>query len=99
MQIHIRDNRLVITGNVKSIQDSEEIKRALQDIAKDHISIELILLDSISLTSSVIGFLVKLAQKDRKNILLKVADNQLYDLLQDLNLYTIFPIEKIQNED
>lgn len=99
MQIHIRDNRLVITGNVKSIQDSEEIKKALQDIAKDHISIELILLDSISLTSSVIGFLVKLAQKDRKNILLKVADNQLYDLLQDLNLYTIFPIEKIQNED
>jgi len=99
MQIHIQDNRLVITGNVKSIQDSEEIKRALQDIAKDHISIELILLDSISLTSSVIGFLVKLAQKDRKNILLKVADNQLYDLLQDLNLYTIFPIEKIQNED
>lgn len=99
MQIHIRDNRLIITGNVKSIQDSEEIKRALQDIAKDHISIELILLDSISLTSSVIGFLVKLAQKDRKNILLKVADNQLYDLLQDLNLYTIFPIEKIQNED
>ena len=68
MQIHIRDNRLVITGNVKSIQDSEEIKRALQDIAKDHINIELILLDSISLTSSVIGFLVKLAQKDRKNI-------------------------------
>lgn len=99
MQIHIRNNQLVITGNVKSIQDSEEIKKTLQHIANDHASIELILLDSISLTSSVIGFLVKLAQKDRKNILLKVADNQLYDLLQDLNLYTIFPIEKIQNED
>jgi len=95
MELQIQNNELIIKGNVKSIQDAETIKEALEKIAKKYTSIKIVLQDSISLTSSVIGYLVKLAQKDGKNITLKVANEELYELLRDLDLHTIFKIQRL----
>ncbi len=95
MELQIQNNELIIKGNVKSIQDAEAIKEALEKIAKNYTSVKVILQDSISLTSSVIGYLVKLAQKDGKNITLKIANEELYELLQDLGLHTTFKIQRL----
>lgn len=44
--------------------------------------------DSFSMPSSVIGFLLKLKQKETIRIRMQVGDQRLFTLLNDLNLVT-----------
>lgn len=95
MHLRKEKNTIIVEGNIKTIQDSETLKSEIKDVSKECDAIELVLQDSISITSSVIGFLVKLSQKDKKDITLKVTNETLYELLHDLNLHTIFHIQKV----
>jgi len=95
MELNVSGTRVVVKGNVKSISDFNDIKNAVDGIisTSKHVVIELV--DSISLTSSVIGYLSKLVNVDGTMIELYVGDKDLYELLSDLGLINLFRVKKI----
>ena len=93
MQISTSGNVVTIEGNIKSVSDFQEIKSTI-DAINDK-SITLIIKDSFAITSSVIGYLNKLIHKDGVTIHMSVHDSRLYDLLNDLNLISLFNVRKV----
>lgn len=84
---------LTITGNIKSIEDSLKIKEKINKILQgDNCRIKLNIVDSFSMTSTVIGFLMKLAHHDKVQITLSIGDHRLYELLDELNLVQLFNV-------
>jgi hypothetical protein len=94
MQIEQKNkNELSITGNIKSIEDGLEIKAAVGDLqSKGATSIVLKIVDSFSMTSTVIGHLMKLVNIDKVMISLVVGDERLYSLLEELSLIKQFNV-------
>ena len=86
MEIKISSNTMTITGNIKSIHDFQEIKNSLESMKSLNARINIEITDSISVTSSVIGYLNKLVLKDKTKLSVKVGNKQLMELFEDLNL-------------
>ena len=94
MEIASSSNNVTINGNIKSVGDFQEIKKHLDEIINEHKTIKLNIVDSLSITSSVIGYLNKLVLKDNITIQMRVGDAQLLNLLDDLNLISTFNAHK-----
>jgi len=94
MELQISSNILTIAGNIKSISDFQAIKQGIDDVAVAHKSIHLNIVDSLSITSSVIGYLNKLVLKDNIDLHINVGNEQLLDLLDDLNLTAMFKAKR-----
>ena len=92
-----RDNSLLtIKGNIKSVSDYTEIQGHLQSaIANGSDSITIKVVDSISITSSVIGIFLKVIKKDGIALSVQVGNKHLYDLLNELNLLAVFNVRQI----
>lgn len=90
MEIVTSSNTVTITGNIKSINDYQSIKSTLDGLKGSNSTIVLELKDSISITSSIIGYFNKLVLKDKINVQMKVGNPQLMELLDDLNLTKTF---------
>lgn len=83
-----------IEGVIKSVSDSQAIKDALNSCgAIKYVNIEI--LDSFSITSSVIGFLLKKKQGDKVGLSIKVNDARIYELFQSLNLVEVLNVKKV----
>ena len=95
MQLTTSSNSVTIVGNIKSVNDYQEIKNALNGIIETHKEVNMILKDSLSITSSVIGYLNKLVLKDGIKINMQVGDILLMELLEDLSLQSVFNARKI----
>lgn len=90
-------SEISVLGHIKSIEDYHAIKVVVRDlIGKGNSSLTINIPDSISMTSSVIGFLLKLVYVDKVTISMRVRDERLYDLLDILNLITAFNITKMK---
>lgn len=86
-------SELTITGNIKSIDDCSTIKERVQAvISKGLTEIIINIPESFSMPSSVIGFLLKLKQKESIRLKIIVGDQRLYTLLNDLNLLSDFGV-------
>ena len=98
MQIKkIGSNELVITGNIKSIEDSAEIKKAIDALVKEGATnLVLRIQDSFSMTSTVIGFLMKLVNINKVTLSTVVGDGRLYQLLEELSLVQAFNIRLVE---
>ena len=94
MELKISGNTLIIKGNIKSIEDYEKIRNAIEDIKQTNNFIHLDIEDSISITSSLIGYLYKLVEKDKINLSMEVKSDILYEILEDLNLIGKFNVRK-----
>jgi hypothetical protein len=94
MKISINGNRVTITGNIKTITDFQTIKTNLDSLMAKEKNIIIHLVDSMSMTSSVIGYFNKLILKDKINISMRIENTQLIELLQDLNLEKLFKVQK-----
>jgi hypothetical protein len=82
---------LTITGNIKSIDDSILIKDAINAIRKDGAqSLRMNIKDSFSITSTVIGYLMKLVHHDKVMLSMTIGDQRLYELLLELNIAQTF---------
>ena len=82
---------LTIIGNIKSIEDGAEIKNAVNALIKNGVkSVTLTIRDSFSMTSTVIGHLMKVVNLDKVAVSLVVGDARLYQLLEDLSLVQAF---------
>ena len=95
MELSSSSNSVTINGNIKSINDFQDIKICLDDIKAQHSDITINIIDSLSMTSSVIGYFNKLVLKDGINLTLKIGNAQLMDLLNDLNLSSTFNTKKV----
>ena len=95
MQVTMSSNTLTIVGNIKSVNDYQDIKTSLNSIVDDFKEINVIIKDSLSITSSVIGYLNKLVLKDGVKINMSIGNAQLLELLEDLNLNSVFNARKI----
>ncbi|WP_418640929.1 hypothetical protein [Sulfurimonas sp. ST-27] len=95
MTISVSANTVTINGNIKSIQDYQQIKETIDTLRTTHRHIVLIIKDSISITSSVIGYLNKLVLKDNVDLHVEVGDEQLMELFEDLNLVSLFHVKKV----
>jgi len=94
MEISTSGNTVTIAGNIKSVSDYQTIKTSLDALIRNS-SIVINITDSISITSSVIGYFNKLVLKDKINIEMNIGNEQLMELLQDLNLASIFNARKV----
>ena len=90
MDISSSGNTVTITGNIKNVSDFQSIKSTIDSMKNSTSTITLDIQDSISITSSVIGYLNKLVLKDQVNLSMKIGDAQLMHLLEDLNLIDTF---------
>ena len=95
MEISISSNIISIEGNIKSVTDFQKIKQLFDGAISEHKLIVINIINSLSITSSVIGYLNKLVLKDGINIQMKVGDSQLLELLDDLGLISTFNARKI----
>jgi len=90
MEISSTDNQITIAGNIKTVSDYQEIKTRIDSVISQHKTITVNIKDSISITSSVIGYFTKIVMKDKIGLTMMVGNSQLLDLLDDLSLKSVF---------
>lgn len=95
MEIRHRSDDFLIEGNIKTIGDFHEIKHALDGFIKHKTSVKLTIKDSISITSSVIGYLTKLVLKDKIDVSVYVGNSELINLFEDLGLRELLHVRSI----
>jgi len=85
-----------IEENIKSLSDNDIIKIAIEDAwnANSDKPIEIHIKDSFIITSSVIGFLIKFIKKDKMPITLYITNDELYEMMDDMNLIQALNIKK-----
>ncbi len=82
-----------VEGNIKGLKDVNKIKDAIESFNLengDRFSIEI--KDSFSMPSALIGYLMKLIQKDEIKLNICACDARLVELLDDLGLTKAFNI-------
>jgi len=95
MDIVVSSNTVTVAGNIKSVSDFQQLKSTLDKVTSEHNSITLNITDSISITSSVIGYLNKLVLKDGINMQMNIGNSQLMELLHELSLDSVFKARKV----
>jgi hypothetical protein len=95
MDISVAQNNVTIAGNIKSVADYQAIKSSMDSLISSYDNIVVNIPDSISVTSSVIGYFTKLVQKEGITLTVKVGDATLYELFDELNLVKLFNVRKV----
>ena len=94
MEIKRNGSEIIISGNIKNTTDYQEIKDNVNELIKSGSkSIIVKTPESFSMTSSVIGFFIKVIFQDKVPIHVYVKDDRLYSLLEDLNLLDKFKVK------
>ncbi len=95
MDIRKTGSEIVISGNIKNTADYQTIKDNINELIQSGSkSIIIKTPESFSMTSSVIGFLIKVIFQDKVSIHVYVKDDRLYSLLEDLNLIETFKVQR-----
>ena len=82
---------LTITGNIKTTADYLAIRQEVADMVEAGAGALTLHIDEcFSMPSSVIGFFVKLIQRDRIRVAMAIEDRRLLELLQELSLAEMF---------
>lgn len=96
MELNKNGTEVIVTGNVKTIDDSMALRDEIQQLVDGGASaITLRFQDSFALPSAVIGYLMKLVNRDRVRLTLLTGDQRLYVLLDDLQLLEAFGVRQI----
>ncbi len=89
----IGTNELLVTGVIKTIDDSMALRGELQKLYEGGVdSIVLKIEDSFAMPSAVIGYLMKLVNRDKVKLKLVAGDVRLYQLLDELSLTESFGV-------
>lgn len=80
-----------VHGVIKSINDSQLLIDTINSV-KYYGTIYLTIFDSFVITSSVIGYLIKLVEDDKIEVHLEIGNDTLYQLLNDLGLTQLFHV-------
>ena len=94
MKIEVSGSTVAIEGNIKTVEHFMSIKSAVDSMLTSFKEVHFDIKDSISMTSSVIGYITKIVRKDQIHVTMNVTDERLYNLLDDLQLVSLFNIKK-----
>ena len=84
-------NGVTITGNIKTTADYLEIRKMVMEMVDMGCTkLTVRIHESLSMPSSVIGFFVKLVNRDKVEMRMLIQDPRLVELLEELNLSTLF---------
>jgi hypothetical protein len=87
---------VTVLGHIKSIEDYQKIKDMVKSlVAGGNKSIVVKIPDSMSMTSSVIGYFLKLINGDHVKITMLVKDERLYGILDAMKLIAVFDVQKM----
>lgn len=88
--------KINIEENIKSLSDNDDIKVAIENVWNTNSDklIEIHIKDSFIITSSVIGFLIKFIKKDKIPITIYITNDELYEMMDDMNLIQALNIKK-----
>jgi len=93
-------NEVIVNGNIKTLEDSHQIKEVISGrVVHGCKNIHLKINNSFSMTSTVIGFLMKLIHHDKVQLSVSVVDSRLYMLLDELCLVKIFNVRFIEQKE
>ena len=82
---------LTVTGNIKTTADYLAIRQEVTELVGAGAGALILHIDEcFSMPSSVIGFFVKLVQRDRVRVTMIIEDRRLLELLQELSLAEMF---------
>lgn len=97
VSINEESNSIIIdiSGVIKGVADSQRLKDAIESIGGKGLPIRLIIRDSFAISSTIIGYLRKKIKLDGLNLSIKVGDNRLYELFEDLMLIDVFNVSKL----
>ena len=84
--------RVEIDGVIKSVADSQSIKDAVNSCDEDGTKVVIDIVNSFSITSSVIGYLLKKVQADKMKLEIIARDDRLKELFKTLNLVEILNV-------
>lgn len=87
---------IIITGTIKTTANTQTIKEAVSKAHQQYPAsrINLVIKDSFIITSSVIGFLIKSIKMDKLALFVVVFSQELYDMLDDMNLIELLNVIK-----
>jgi len=87
----IGGTELAISGIIKTIDDSITLREAIEKLHESGASaITLRIEDSFALPSAVIGYLMKLVNRDKVKLTVLAGDKRLIELLDELQLTGTF---------
>jgi TATA-box binding protein (TBP) (component of TFIID and TFIIIB) len=89
-----QSGKLVITGLIKSVEDSTLFKEALSEMITTSKSVSIHIKDSFIITSSIIGTMLKVVNVDKVSLTVYVTQEDLYSLLSQLNLLEALNVKK-----
>ncbi len=93
MEVKTKNNQIIISGQVKTMEHYKQIKSQLHNLLQTKpIDITVEITNSVSLPSSVIGLFLKTVHQDNVKISLVVHNENLITLLNELNLTNQFEI-------
>ena len=95
MEITTSGSKIKIIGNIKSISDYQRIRSTVDEMVQSSKAITIVLENSISIISSVIGYFNKLVLKDEISLNITVDDDSLYELFNDLGLVQLFRVQRV----
>lgn len=99
MTISVKDDansvNVDVEGLIKSASDAQSFKDAIESVSDKKKEVIINIIDSFAVTSSIIGYLRKKVQVDGLKLQIRVRDQRLYDLLDELNLISYLNVKKI----
>lgn len=99
IKINNLGNKVVVEGNIKSIEHYNQLKSTVDEMLLNSKTIVVTLVDSISLTSSIIGYFTKIINVNGVVLELYVSDDGLFDLLDDLGLIQLFNVKRLRHDN
>lgn len=91
-------NEVTVTGIIKTIDDSMTLRAELQRLYDGGArAITLRIPDSFALPSAVIGYLMKLVNRDKVRLTLLAGDQRLCELLDELQLSGVFGVSRMRS--
>jgi len=95
MDVRFADGNIIITGNIKTNEDYLAIKTKIQErILLGDGAIAIVIADSTTISSSIIGFFLKVANKDKIPVTLKIASEKLRYILGELGLADLLNVSE-----
>ncbi len=89
--------RVEVTGTIRGMADVAEIKSVIESFRlEEGDTLEVVIKDSFSMPSALIGYLLKIAEQQKCKLQVTVGNEILAELLDDLGLKSLFHLHTKQ---
>ena len=95
MTLDIKNNNIIVNGNLTEDKDFNAIKTAIESVTEHHNSLILKFYDTLVINSSLIGYLVNTVNKKAIKVHIQTANDTLYELIDYLGMNEMFNLQKI----